>query len=437
MKTKIEKQLIEKIYHSLDLNKPLLLAYSGGPDSKYLLYLLLKLKEKFKVDLHIAHVDHGQREESSLEAKAIEKEILGFGLKFHLMHVTDSVNGNLEDFFRQKRYLFFNQLNKRFNYSAIMLAHHQNDLEETTLKRFLEGAHLDRLCGLKEKAHYDGVAFFRPLLEIKKSEILKALDDEKINYFTDHTNFDTQFLRARFRKEILPKLEDGFGKNIRSSFVKASKYSEKLSEYLEEQVRNKYSVNRAPIGLHLNLKADLHPFELDYLLRTVLKEQKLCLSANDLEKIVSWIIKRDANKQIILKNSSLFCDRGHFFVLKRSLDSSWQGLIKVKEGTFQLGPWTVKIEMAEKKELFELGWEAFFKNDGRCFFQITNEISSLGFQTDKKLREKLSKNKAPNFLKEYFPNLKKEDTYFELVTDQSITSLEKPYFNVTMTFKKH
>ena len=53
---------------------PLLLGYSGGPDSKALLYLLLELRSHFNFKLHLAHVDHGWRAESQNEAEILRKE---------------------------------------------------------------------------------------------------------------------------------------------------------------------------------------------------------------------------------------------------------------------------------------------------------------------------------------------------------------------------
>ena len=52
---------------------PLLLACSGGPDSKALFYLLLEAQNFFNLEIQVAHIDHGWREESRLEAEILEK----------------------------------------------------------------------------------------------------------------------------------------------------------------------------------------------------------------------------------------------------------------------------------------------------------------------------------------------------------------------------
>ena len=58
--------------------KPLLLGCSGGPDSKALLYLLIKCKRFIPFDLHVAHIDHGWREESADNAVALAKKPKAF-----------------------------------------------------------------------------------------------------------------------------------------------------------------------------------------------------------------------------------------------------------------------------------------------------------------------------------------------------------------------
>ena len=63
--------------------KPLLLGYSGGPDSKALLYLLLQCRHFYPIDLHVAHVNHGWRPESREEAEILQGEAASLGLSWN------------------------------------------------------------------------------------------------------------------------------------------------------------------------------------------------------------------------------------------------------------------------------------------------------------------------------------------------------------------
>ena len=65
-------------------SQPILIGYSGGCDSKALLYLSLECSLLFKFPLYVAHIDHGWREESKQQAKALQKEVEELGLPFYL-----------------------------------------------------------------------------------------------------------------------------------------------------------------------------------------------------------------------------------------------------------------------------------------------------------------------------------------------------------------
>ena len=69
--------MLDHLKHFLSLHhipgRPVLLGFSGGPDSLALLHLLLECK--MDLDLHIAHVDHGWRLESSAEAEQLKSDV--------------------------------------------------------------------------------------------------------------------------------------------------------------------------------------------------------------------------------------------------------------------------------------------------------------------------------------------------------------------------
>ena len=83
-----------------DRKKSLLLGYSGGPDSKALLYALLENG----VRPHLAHVDHGWREESREEAERLRKEADSLGCPFYSTRLNLAKK---EDVARNARFAFF------------------------------------------------------------------------------------------------------------------------------------------------------------------------------------------------------------------------------------------------------------------------------------------------------------------------------------------
>src|SRR6476620_6970567 len=134
-----------------DLNRPMLLALSGGPDSLSLLHLLLNCQKKLQFTFGIAHIDHRWRSESKEEAESLRQLAETHQISFHLKVLDpSSFQGNLEENCRQKRLEFFRQLCHEYRYQAVLLGHHANDQAETVLKRLLEGSGWNGLAAMQE-----------------------------------------------------------------------------------------------------------------------------------------------------------------------------------------------------------------------------------------------------------------------------------------------
>lgn len=210
---------------------PLLLACSGGPDSKALLYLLIEARKFFTIDLQVAHADHGWREESQKEAEVLRKEVEGLGLKFHLRTLKDLPAK--EGIAREARYEQLHQIAGEIGAQAILLAHQMEDQAETVLKRVLEGASIPSCGGMKEVA---GV-LWRPLLTVSKKELMAYLEKREISYFNDPTNLDSKYLRGRLRTSIIPQLEASFGKSIVKNLCLLGQRAQKIEEYFRKATR--------------------------------------------------------------------------------------------------------------------------------------------------------------------------------------------------------
>lgn len=222
-------RLIKKFLdHHWDQVSPLLLGYSGGSDSKALLYLL----HHWKVPLHVAHVDHGWREESGKEAEELRKEIEGLGLPFYL-HRLAPAEKNKEARAREGRLSFFISLFEKFPYQALLLGHHAADVAETCLKRIAEGAHLPFLGGMDPVGKVGSLPVWRPLLFVEKEKLIRFLREKGLQPLVDPTSFD---VRSQMRKEIFPLLEKILGKKHLENWSYLAERSRELKEYLEKKI---------------------------------------------------------------------------------------------------------------------------------------------------------------------------------------------------------
>ncbi|WP_213318152.1 tRNA lysidine(34) synthetase TilS [Chlamydiifrater volucris] len=224
---------LELFFSSLDKKKRYLLALSGGPDSTFLFHVLIL----YKISFIAAHVDHGWREESFLEASLLRKLCEEHGISFFCRSIDkkDWGEGDLENVAREARYAFFREICEQEGLSGVFVGHHADDKIETVLKRIFEGAGLASLSGPRELSYMFSIPVIRPLLHLRKQDIEDKLQRANISYFFDKTNLEDRFLRARMRKSIIPCIQKKFGKNIVAPLLALAKDSDELSEYINQE----------------------------------------------------------------------------------------------------------------------------------------------------------------------------------------------------------
>ena len=84
MEDKILKTI--KKYKLIESGDKVLIAVSGGPDSMCLLDILNKLKEKLKIEIAVAHVNHGIRKEAGEETEYIKKYCEKYNIKIYIKY---------------------------------------------------------------------------------------------------------------------------------------------------------------------------------------------------------------------------------------------------------------------------------------------------------------------------------------------------------------
>ncbi len=265
-----------------DARRPLLLGLSGGPDSRALFHLL-----KDRVALHVAHIDHGWREESAAEAEELRSTCTG--VPFHLTRLAPFDGGNKEDRCREARRAFFREVIETTECQAVVLGHHADDQAETVLKRLLEGAPLVRQGAMREVSTQQGLTLWRPLLSVSKKQIISWLEKRSISYFTDSTNEDPTILRSRMRMEILPQL---FGKEVALPLARHADEAAALKGYLDERIAPLLAQREVtPDSWSLDTKG-VHPVELEHLIRSAYP-----LSRQQLHTLTQALLQRLPKQQ--------------------------------------------------------------------------------------------------------------------------------------------
>ena len=304
MRNPILKCVIEFLHSHFKPGAPLLIAVSGGPDSLALLHLLVEARHFFPLNLHVAHVDHGWREESGPQAKILADNVQGLGLPFHL-HVLErsEATNNLESIARDGRLAFFLKLYREKGFQALVLGHQANDAAETILKRVLEGAHLTALGGMKPVAHFQEMPLWRPLLKVSKEELVSWLEKKGLAAFDDPTNRDPRFLRARMRTQILPTLAKDFGKQIQNNLCRLGETAHEVNAYLQKKIApllNSIERNGEELRLDLAPFLPLETLEVKALLKTIAEQEGILLSNFHLD-----LLQNLEDKTVLINEKSI------------------------------------------------------------------------------------------------------------------------------------
>ena len=178
-----------------------LVAVSGGPDSVVLLDLLVRTQDLHRLELTVAHVDHGIHPDSPRVAERVRALARAFALPFESGRLDLGPSG--ETLARARRYAWLEAARERIGADVILTAHHADDQVETVLMRVLAGSGPAGLAGM---ASVSG-SLVRPLLPFRRQELAAYLEEWGLGAWLDPANSDSRHLRSWVRCEVLPLLE--------------------------------------------------------------------------------------------------------------------------------------------------------------------------------------------------------------------------------------
>lgn len=205
---------IRRMCHS---GSDLCILCSGGVDSMALLLCASKLMKSYKVScLHFTH-DIRPEEETDKDFKIVEKYCKKFSIPlFHKKIYPNAYvkehGGNLEDIARSMRIREAHEW--RVNnfpvdfHNYFLTAHHADDQLETILMKIGRGCGLRGLTGIQATFKINGDTFVRPMLHVTKDDCKKICFNNDVEWHEDITNDDTDLLRNKLRKDIIPLLKE-------------------------------------------------------------------------------------------------------------------------------------------------------------------------------------------------------------------------------------
>ena len=292
---------INKKYNLIESNDIIVVGFSGGPDSVFLVEILKKLKNFINFKIYLVHINHLLRGEDadsdenfSFEyAKKNNLEI--FIKRIPVKEIAKEVGKTLEEVGREERYKFFSEIYEKVGATKIATAHNKDDQIETFLFRLIRGTSLQGLEGIKIKNNN----VIRPISEIYKKDILEYLNKNEIQYKIDKTNFENEFTRNSIRLDLIPFIEERYNIKFKDKIFSLIK---EIRENNQNNSLNLSDYTDSENRIILEKTKFLSNFDKKNLLSLFLNKKNIEVNRNKIDEISS-LIKSNGTKKIDLDKS--------------------------------------------------------------------------------------------------------------------------------------
>lgn len=243
----LEREL--RVRGLLDSAQRIVVAVSGGPDSVALLVGLHRVAAAASADLHlhVAHLDHGTRDaEGRADAEFVRQiaDALGVPSTIEALEpgaLNDHEGLGFEAIARRERYFFLERVASLNGATHVVTGHTRDDQVETLLMRLVRGTGVRGLRGiLRDRGLLPGsrVTLLRPLLDVRRSEVLEFLREADQEYRVDATNLEERALRNRIRHRVLPLMQQVTGRDPVPSMARLADHASALWDFAEGCARD-------------------------------------------------------------------------------------------------------------------------------------------------------------------------------------------------------
>lgn len=354
------KEIYEKIKeiknrNLISENDKILIAFSGGPDSMFLYYILKTLQKEYNLKISLIYINHNLRDDVDNDIKIVTKFAKENGIKLYIKNIdvkkyAKENKKSIELAARELRYEIINKTLIEIEYNKIATGHNLDDNVETLIFRLIRGTSTKGLKGIPIKRGN----IIRPILHFEKTEIIKFLNEKNIEYVNDYTNLENDYTRNYIRNKIFPMFS-----NINLNF------KVKINELIEEMNYDKISENKIA-------------------LIKMLENKKVKLSREKINNIYNSLYDTEDN---LKKEGTKEFEIGEDYILRKEYDKI--EILKKEKKKINFENEIIKINTLKKWNSFEIGIfddevknliniHEKFKNDFKMKFYKININEKIG-----------------------------------------------------------
>ena len=302
-------------------NDKILIAFSGGPDSMFLYYILKKIQKEYNLEISLIYINHNLRYDVENDIKIVTKFAKENGVKLYIKNIdvkkyAKENKKSIELAARELRYEIINKTLIEIEYNKIATGHNLDDNVETLIFRLIRGTSTKGLKGIPIKRGN----IIRPILHFEKNEIVKFLNEKNIEYVNDYTNLENDYTRNYIRNKIFPMFS-----NINLNF------KVKINELIEELNYDKISENKIA-------------------LIKMLENKKVKLTREKINNIYNSLYDTEDN---LKKEGTKEFEIGEDYILRKEYDKI--EILKKEKKKINFENEIVKINTLKKWNSFEIG----------------------------------------------------------------------------------
>jgi len=292
--------MFDRIEHFIKtrlVSKKILIGLSGGPDSVFLTYALNYFKDENSFSIHLVHINYNLRRVESDQDEQFCRELadhLNVPIDVKRVDLSDLKHtpGNIQAEARKIRIDFFYELLEKYSFDAIALGHTKDDNVETILANIFRGCSLDGLSGVTEISG----KIIRPLLNIKKAQILEYLQKNKLAFREDRSNRENDYSRNKIRNIVLPEIKSNLNPKVDEAILRLAEQAGDIERYLSESAEEfiRYNCQKS---LFNNILVDLESLKKipDVLKKYVIKTCLTRLAENPRDILNYGLLSKSLN----------------------------------------------------------------------------------------------------------------------------------------------
>jgi tRNA(Ile)-lysidine synthase len=442
--------------HLIEKGDKVLVAFSGGADSVFLLSFLVKFKRRFKIELAAFHLNHKLRGKAALGDEKFCTDFC-FKSKVELIRVSKDVRSyakrkkvSSEEAGREIRYLELNKAAKKNGCNKVATAHNASDNVETVILNLVKGAGVKGLSGIPIRRNN----IIRPILCLSSDEIRNYLKTNKIPFQIDESNLDSDYERNFLRNEIIPKLKQRLNPRLEEKVSNTSKIISQINSFVEKQIEqiSNENVKYDKKNLRINLKvlSNLDKSFLSIFLKSVIENNfDIELSSENIFALVDLLVLQTGRSVHLKENIISTRERSELVVRRSKVSRVKKDNYKIKVGQKLIVDGKIISISKVRRKMFKFSPDKsveYISGDGlRNIFEIRKwkdgeKFQPIGMKGTKKISDFLSDEKTSSIEKKehlVLTNAGKIVWVIGLRIDDGfkVTSETKKIFKLTVTQK--